>query len=132
MAGNGTPGEISVIDPLTPKQRKGIAALLSTPAVTAAAEKAGIGVRTLYRWMDQPAFMAELKARQGGIIDQAAAQLVGGSQTALNTLVRMQLGAHSESVRLRAAIAWLEMMHTFREAGDIEDRLTELEKAVKK
>ena len=57
---------------LTPKQKKGLAAMLTQPTLTAAAQAAGTSEKTLYRWLALPAFAAELKARQAGIIDAAA------------------------------------------------------------
>jgi hypothetical protein len=117
---------------LTPKQHRAIVALLTTPALSAAAEKAGVCSKTLTRWMGEPAFLAELKDKQSEVIDQASVRLVGGLEIALNTLVRLMLSAESESVRRAAASEWLDKCLTLREQTDIERRLAILEKDVKK
>ncbi len=46
---------------LTHKQDKALIALLTEPTITAAAKKAGIGERTLYRWLDDPLFAGALR-----------------------------------------------------------------------
>ena len=132
MSENVRSREISIIDPLTLKQHRAIVALLTTPAISAAAEKAGVNPKTLTRWMAQPAFMKELKAQQSVIIDQTVVRLVGGLEIALNTLVRLMLSAQSESVRRVAASEWIDKCLAIREATDLEKRLNALEMAVKK
>lgn len=59
-------------DNLTPKQRRGLAAILTYPTMAEAALQARVGEKTLYRWLQLPQFAAELKAQQAGIIDKAA------------------------------------------------------------
>ena len=132
MSENVCSREISIIDPLTSKQHRAIVALLTTPAITAAAEKAGVNPKTLTRWMAQPAFMTELKAQQAVVIDQTVVRLVGGLEMALNALARLTLSAQSESVRRAAASEWIDKCLAIREANDLEKRLNALEMAVKK
>jgi phage terminase small subunit len=132
MSKNVPPSEnLTVIDPLTPRQHRAILALLTTPAMAVAAEKAGVNPKTLTRWMALPTFTNELKRQQTGIIDQATVQPVGGLQTALNILVRLMLGAKSESVKLAAAREWLDVFMTIREQTEIERRLDALERNIK-
>jgi len=116
---------------LTPKQKKGLAAMLTQPTLTAAAQAAGTSEKTLYRWLALPAFAAELKARQAGIIDAAAGRLVQGLAQALDTLSELMTTAESESVRRAAASEWLANCLTIRQETELEKRLTELEKAAK-
>jgi hypothetical protein len=63
---------------LTPKQKKGLAALLASPTLAAAAEQAGVNVKTLTRWLALPAFVSELHKAQASVIDAAAGRLVQG------------------------------------------------------
>ena len=113
---------------LTPRQRRGITAMLSCPTVKAAAEQAKVNRKTLTRWLAQPEFIAELKAAQAGIIDRASGRLIQGLELALDTLADLMQSAESESVRRSAAAEWLGQCLTLREQTDIDRRLTELEK----
>jgi hypothetical protein len=112
---------------LTPRQRRGIAAILSCPTAKAAAEKARVNPKTFTRWLEQPEFVAELKAAQVDIIDRAAGRLVHGLDIALNTLLYLMVKGQSESVRKSAASEWLSACLKLRELIDIERRLSDLE-----
>jgi len=114
---------------VTPRQAQGIAALLAEPTITAAAERAHVQPKTLYRWLRQPAFTAELRRAQGERIDQAAARLTGGLDQALDELERLMTSAQSETVRRQAATEWLNRVHQFVELRDIEARLTAIEES---
>lgn len=116
-------------DNLTPRQRRGVAALLTAKTVTAAADQAGVSERTINRWIKQPGFIRELRQAQAAIIDQLAGRLVAGTGQALDTLADLMQSAESESVRRQAAGQWLELCLTIREQTDLERRITELEKA---
>jgi hypothetical protein len=70
-------------DTLTPTQKRGIAALLSERDVRSAAKATGIAERTLWRWMDDPTFRAELTRQEGAIIDQTTRGLLGMQDKAL-------------------------------------------------
>ena len=74
---------MSLNDTLTTKQRKAIATMLTKPTTEAAAQAAGIAKRTLYRWLELPAFRDALKAAEGLAIDNAARRLAGGMDAAL-------------------------------------------------
>ena len=113
---------------LTPRQRRGIAALLSCPTAKAAADEARVNPKTLTRWLAQPEFITELKTAQAGIIDRASGRLIQGLELALDTLADLMQSAESESVRRSAAAEWLNQCLTLREQTDIDRRLTELEK----
>ena len=113
---------------LTPRQRRGITAMLSCPTIKAAADEARVNPKTLTRWLAQPEFIAELKAAQAGIIDRASGRLIQGLELALDTLADLMQSAESESVKRSAASEWLSLCFAFREQTDIDRRLTELEK----
>ena len=52
---------------LTPQQEQCVIALLNEPTVAAAAKSVGVTDRTVYRWMDEPAFSRVYrKARRQG------------------------------------------------------------------
>jgi hypothetical protein len=114
---------------LTPKQRRALAALLASPTLAAAAAIAGVNVKTLTRWLTQPAFIAGLKEAQTSVIDAAGRRLLQGLDQALDTLSNLMISAESESVKRAAASEWLANCLTVREQTDLEKRLIELEKA---
>ena len=112
---------------LTPRQRAAIAALLAAPSILAAAHNAGIGARTLYRWMEDPLFRKALQDAEGLAVDAASRRLLAGQSQALDTLGDLMQGATSEQVRRQAARDWLDMWLKVRELRDLENRITELE-----
>jgi hypothetical protein len=121
MATNGT---------LSNRQRKAIAALMSSRNVATAATTAGVGLRTLHRWLNDPVFVAELKAAQGAAIDQAVRRLSELSGTAIDTLKAAMLDMGSASgARVRAADIVLSRLLNLKELAEIETRVTALEQA---
>lgn len=125
MATNGNPGE------LTPRQRRAIAALLQARNAAEAAGLAGIGKRTLYRWMLDPAFRAELTRAEAETIDAAGRRLLAGQDAALDVLSGMMADPNATDANKRqAAQAWLDHTLRWRELRNVEERLTELEAAV--
>lgn len=112
---------------VTPKQARGIAALLTEPTITAAAARAGVAPKTIYKWLRQPVFTEELRRVQNQEIDQAAARLAGGLSEALDELYSLMTGAKSEAVRRQAVTEWFDRTHQFIELRDLEQRLAALE-----
>jgi hypothetical protein len=111
---------------LTRKQEQAIAALLSEATVSSAAEKAGVGEVTLYRWLKLPDFMAAYREARREVVEKAVAQLQQSSWAASTTLVRL-LGSPSDSVRLRAAQTILDQANKGLEVLDFEERIAALE-----
>jgi len=103
-----------------------IAALLSEPTVSAAAEKAGVSEVTLWRWQNQPAFKAAFRLARREAMEKATAFLQQSSWAAGTTLVRL-LGSPSDSVKLRAATEILNQANKGLEMLDHEERLAALE-----
>ena len=111
---------------LTRKQEQAIAALLSEATVTSAAEKAGVGEVTLYRWLKLPDFVSAYRAARREVVEKAVAQMQQSSWAASTTLIRL-LGSGSDSIRLRAAQTILEQANKGLELIDFEERLAALE-----
>ena len=122
---------MSLNDTLTTKQRKAIATMLTKPTTEAAAQAAGIAKRTLYRWLELPAFRDALKAAEGLAIDNAARRLAGGMDAALTTLSELTTGAESEAVKRAAAAEWINQTLKIQELRNLEERLTKIEKELK-
>jgi phage terminase small subunit len=114
---------------LTNRQRKSIAALLSTSNVVEAAKVSKVGERTLYRWLTLPEFRSAVTEAEGEAIDAAARRLIGLQDSAISTIQEV-LAKASAAIKLRAAQTILDYLLKLRELRSIENRLTELEKAV--
>jgi uncharacterized coiled-coil protein SlyX len=115
---------------LTPRQRRAIAALISERSTIAAAEVAGIGERTIRRYLADPAFNAALAAAETEIINRAGRQLLAGQERALSELYQVMTTAPRPSDRLRAAMAWLDYVLQYRNQAATEQRLAEIEIAL--
>ncbi len=111
---------------LSERQRKALDALLATPTITAAAERAGVGRATLYRYMGDAGFAAVYREERAALVDQAVAGL---QKIGVEAVVVLR-GAFTEKnphARIRAAKTALDMMFRATELYDIEERLRALE-----
>lgn len=115
---------------ITVKQQKAITALLSERTTRDAAKAAGVSEKTLYQWLNEPAFRAALREAEKSILDDVTRRLSAGASLALDTLKKLVQSARHESTKLRAAVAWLELSLKYRDMHDIEERLTALEAAI--
>jgi len=125
MSENGTPKKP------TPRQRRAIAALLATGDKNDAAEQAGVSRRTLYRWMHQDEFRAELVQAETAALDELSRQLVRLAALAVETLERAMANAETDGQRIRAADIVLSRLLQLRELVSIETRLAALERTMK-
>jgi hypothetical protein len=115
---------------LARKQEDAIAALLTQRNIEEAAHAAGIGVRTLLRWLRLPEFDAAYREARRAAFKQSIARLQQGSTAAATTLLKMLVDAGTPaSVRVRAAECILGHAIKAIEIEDIEARVTELERA---
>ena len=110
----------------TRKQEEALAALLSEQTIAAAAEKAGIGEVTLWRWLKREDFIAAFRAARRQVMEKSMAQLQQSSWAASTTLLKL-LASPSDSVRLRAAAEILNQANKGLETLDFEERLSALE-----
>ena len=118
---------------LTPKQHKTISALLTEPTVGAAADKAGVGERTLYTWLSDPAFRTVYLAARREAVNQAVAQLQRISSEAVAVLQQvMSDESKPASARITAARSVLEYSLKAVELEELEQRLAALENAYAK
>ena len=122
MAGHGTK--------LPRKQEEAVAALLSQRNVDDAARVAGIGTRTLLRWMKLAEFQAAYREARRAAFGQSIARLQQASGAAVTTLLKVMLDqAAPASTRVRAADSVLGHAAKAIEIEDIEVRVSELERA---
>ena len=96
MAGHGTK--------LGRKREDAIAGLLSQRNVDEAARAAGVGARTLWRWLQDPEFQAANREARRAALGQAIARLQQGVSAAATTLLKTMIDPNTPaSVRVRAA-----------------------------
>ena len=115
---------------LNHKQQKAIAALLSSRNVPEAAKAAGVGERTLWRWMTEPEFAMALTHAEGVAIDTATRRLVSLQDSAIDVLQTVLNDAQATPyMRLRAAGMVLDALLKLRELRNFEARLAALEAA---
>ena len=114
---------------LSRKQEAALAALLSQPTIPLAAAQAGVGLRTLTRWLaEDETFKGEYRALQREIVNNAVYQLVKASNNAVNTLISVMNEAEAPaSARVSAAKVVLEMAYRGIEMEDLSARIEALE-----
>lgn len=105
-----------------------VLALLTSPTVEAAADLAGVARSTLFAWLREPAFAAELEAARDKAFRGGLAAIKGAATKAAGKLVGL-LDSRNEALRLRAALAVLELGLRIREADEILARIAALEAA---
>ena len=112
------------------KQEDAIAALLTQRNIDEAASAAGVGTRTLLRWMKIPEFDAAYREARRQAYGQSISRLQQGSTAAATTLLKVMVDiATPPSTRVRAAEAVLSHAAKAIEIEDIDARLRELEAA---
>jgi hypothetical protein len=112
------------------KQEDAIAALLTQRNVEEAARAAGIGVRTLLRWLKLPEFQTAYRQARREAFGQAVARLQQGTSAAATTLLKIMIDPNAPaSVRVRAADSVFNHAAQAIEIEDIEARLAALEQA---
>lgn len=117
---------------LNSKQSLAIAALLACPTQAAAAAAAGIGPRTLTRYLQDPDFTETLKEAEAAIIADNVRALVSDMQTNRTVMAEIRDNTrYQPGVRLRAAIALDNSLKAWRDLYTIEQRLTDLENRLK-
>ncbi len=115
---------------LTPKQEEAILALLTNPGVEQAARAIEIAPRTLYRWLNQPAFDKAYRKARRAAFGQGTARLQQATGAAVSAVLKVMVDQQSPaSTRLRAADLVLTHGAKAIEIDDIEARVAALERA---
>jgi len=115
---------------LTRKQEALIAALLTEPTYAAAADKAGVGTATLYRWLNVPAFRTAYRQARREAVESAIARSQAGSGQAVETLLDVSRNGRRDSDRVRASIAVMNYsLGGLREADTLHGEPTQGEDA---
>ena len=116
---------------LSRKQEQAIEGLLSEPTVQRAAQRAGVGYRTLKTWLSSdPAFVAAYRAARRQVVEGAITQLQQATRAAVRTL-RRNLRCGNPGVEVKASQVILDQAVKAVELLDLEERLAALERAAK-
>jgi len=116
---------------LTPAQEAAIIAMLTEPSIAAAAAKAGIGERTLHRWLkEEEAFVAEYRRARRDAFTQAIGLTQRSATAAVGTLLRVMHDTKATwSSRVAAATQVLKFAREAIELDDLAVRVESLERA---
>lgn len=113
---------------LSPRQESAIAAILAHGVLTRAAEATGVSLRQLHRWLEIPAFQAELRKQQdelrSGTVRRLQVCMLGAVDVLANVMVDASQAA---GVRISAAGKLLDAALKAAEIHDLAQRVAELE-----
>jgi len=111
---------------LTDRQTKFLPVLLASPTYTDACQKGRVSRQTLYEWLRQPAFKAELQRQRAELVAQGFALLSQSVVKAVETLVGLLDGSDGRLKRL-AARDILDQHAKFRELDELTQRIEAIE-----
>ncbi len=103
-----------------------VAAVAAGATKQEAAQLIGVGERTVYRRLDDPDFRRRVDQARAELVSRTVGKLADASTAAVTTLCAL-LEADSESIRLGAARAILELGLKLRASEEFERRLSALE-----
>jgi hypothetical protein len=111
------------------RQAAGVSALALASGKTfaAAAGKAGIGERTLYRWAKHPVFKRRVAELRGRLVSEAVGKLSDGMATAA-TVMKKLLKNRDPDIRFKASKAIMELTTKLRATEELEQRIADLER----
>ena len=113
---------------LSPKQHTAINALLAQSGIDSAAKQAGVTQRTLYRWLDEPAFRLVLNSATDKALDAASRGLVRLTEKAIRTVEAVLDDSELHpATRLRAADLVLANVLKLFELRMLAQRVAQLE-----
>ena len=105
---------------MTPKKEKALAALLAQPTKGAAAAAAGIDVKTLWRYLQDPEFQKAYQKAFSELVGDVTRQAQQSLSPALSTLREIMEDAdQGGTVRIQAARSLLEYGLRLTEITDI-------------
>lgn len=114
-----------------PKQTRAMLALLEYPTLKEAAAAVGVGETTLWRWSQEPSFKAAYMDARREAVKQSIAHLQRATGEAVTCLRDVMKSAKaSDSAKVSAARAVLELALKAVEIEDLAERLAALEKVI--
>ncbi len=125
------PGSQSRVDGLTKRHEQAIVALLNEPTLPLAAKAAGIGRRTLNRWLADPVFSRAYRHARREAFSHAVALTQRYAPVAVNVLAKIMADASTPThARVTAAATLLRFGREGIELDDLAARIESLESAI--
>ena len=112
---------------LTDRQLKAIPSIVGSPTFTEGCKKAKINKTTLYKWLKNPLFKAELDRQRDEVASEAFGVLTQGLTKAVEKLVGL-LDTRDDRLKRLAAKDVIDFIIRHKENEDLNERLTEIEK----
>ena len=125
MSQNVPPGKMIV---LSPRQAAALPYIASESTLTRGAEAAQITRRTLTRWMNEPAFRAELERIRNNIADLAYSELEALTLKSVFRIAQL-MDSDDPNVVHRVSKTTLSMSLNIREQRELRHRLDLIENA---
>jgi hypothetical protein len=111
------------------KQEQAIAALLAEPSILAAAAAAGVGEKTLRRWLEVPEFAEAYRQARRNAVSQATARLQAAMGEAADTLRSVMNDPEASALcRIGAARAIWALGVRGMEVEDLAAQVEELQR----
>ena len=112
-------------------QEKAIAGLLLKPSIQQAAKYAGIGERTLLRWLKDDEFQKVYREARFHVVQQAITQIQDAARNAVKTLLEVLNNKKGPpAVRVRAASIIIDNAIKATEIDNLEARISDIEKTL--
>jgi len=111
---------------LTDRQLKAIPNIVSSPTYTEGCKKAKINKTTLYKWLKEPEFKAELDRQRDEIAAEAFGVLSQSMTKAVETLVGL-LDNKDDRLKRLAAKDVIDFIIRHKEVEDLDKRLAAVE-----
>jgi phage terminase small subunit len=109
------------------RQLKAIPFLVSSSTYTQGCEKANINKTTLYKWLKNPEFKAELDRQRSEIVEAAFGMIAQNIEKAVSELVGL-LDTKDERVKCLTANDIIRHFLKHKELKDLEERIERIEK----
>ena len=121
--------QISEETKLTDRQLKAIPIIVTSPTYTEGCQKAKLNRTTLYDWLSQPEFKAELERQRDEITAEAFGVLSQSLTKAVETLTGL-LDHQDDRLKRLTAKDIIDFIIRHKENEDLDKRLTKVEKCL--
>jgi len=116
---------------LSESQMKAIQLLMRSLPVAEVARDTGVTRTTIYRWLKDEIFNAELDKRKNELIRQASRKLAGALNQSVDKLIWLSENCKQKNVQRLALCNVIEYCQKFSDSTDIEKRIKALEETIK-
>jgi hypothetical protein len=131
--------DVRSYEDLSANQQKALEALLVTPSIAKAATRAGLGERTIRRYLKDPTFAHVYREERLRLLTEGIGVLQQAMLSAISVLLSSMQDSGDPYLRFRAACATLdyqiklgEYRRKIIDHDDFEERLSALEQAQEK